>query len=135
MTEKERGEAIKQLVKQLGIDDEQWTLDSELRFEHVPMSGNQFFDVALVGGIKVITINSDHKAYKNLLAMLLKDEKITDKQAVALLKKSADGFRKFLASWARLEDLRTNPAERNKLADIRYEWGTELQKYFEVNEY
>ena len=135
MTEKERGEAIKQLVKQLGIDDEQWTLDSELRFEHAPMSGNQFFDVALVGGIKVITINSDHKAYKNLLAMLLKDEKIADKQAVALLKKSADGFRKFLASWARLEDLRTNPAERNKLADIRYEWGTELQKYFEVNEY
>ena len=134
MTEEERRNAIKQLVKQLGIDDEQWTLDPGLRFEHVPMSGNQFFDVALVGGIKVITINSDHKAYKDLLVMLLKDEEISDKQAAALLKKSADGFRKFLASWARLEDLRTNPAERNKLADIRYEWGTELQQYFEVNE-
>ena len=134
MTKEERIKAIKELVKHLGIDDEEWSLDPELRFEHVPMSGSQFFDVALVGGIKVITINSDHKAYKNLLAMLLKDEEISDKQAAVLLKKSADGFRKFLASWARLEDLRTNPAERTKLADIRYEWGTELQRYFEVNE-
>ena len=50
------------------------------------------------------------------------------------LRKSAEGFKKFLASWARLEEGIQNPSERKDLADIRYKWGESLEKYFEVNE-
>lgn len=135
MSKQEREEDIQKLIKNLGIDtNEVWPLDQELRFEHAPLSGRQFFDLSLRGGIKVIVINTNHKAYKDLLAALLYDEIQDPEQRLKLLQKSADGFRKFLASWARLEDSAMNPKDRNDLADIRYEWGKILEKYFEVNE-
>ena len=136
MTEEERREAIQELVIKLGIPGKV-DLDQDIQFEHLPLSGSQFFDVALVGGVKIITINSKHRAYRDLLAVLLDSKNIGEldnNDAIRLLRKSATGFQKFLAAWASMEDSRINPEERNQLSDIRYELGKYLQEYFKANE-
>ena len=135
MTDEQRRKALQELMKQIGIKDPiDWSPDEELRFEHVPMTGSQFFDISLVGGDMVIQINTKHKAYTYLLGLLLNSEQRSEIPSPKLLQKSTEGFQKFLASWASLENKTMNPTERKALADTRYEWGKILEKYFEVNE-
>ncbi len=135
MTPDERRKALQKLMNSFGIDDPiDWSIDNELRFEHASMTGSQFFDVSLVGGVMVVTINTNHKAYTSLLTLLFNPEERDKIKLPLLLKKSTEGFQKFLASWASLENKTLNPSERKALADVRYEWGKILEKYFEVNE-
>lgn len=135
MTEKERQKAIQEFIMQkLGIDIDDWSPGDKLRFEFGPLNGSQLFDVSLVGGVKIITINVNHKAYKYLLTMLLHDQEIDPNDAVKLLHACAKGFQKLFAAWAGLEDKELNPSERDRLADVRYHWGEELQKYFEIDQ-
>jgi len=134
MTENEKRKAFEELMNRLGIKDVKWSADEELRFEHIPMTGSQFFDISFTGGEMIIQINTDHKAYKYLLGLLLDQEHRDKISSDKLLQKSTEGFQKFLASWASLENKTMNRSDRKNLADIRYQWGKILEKYFEVNE-
>ena len=137
MSPDECKKAIRTFMKQMGIDDEgDLGLDDSIRFEFAPLDGNRFFSIGLVGGVKIITINVNHRAYKYLLMVLFNQpsDGINPDDAVKLVANSARGFQKFLGAWANMENERMNPDERNKLADIRDEWGRHLQEYFKADE-
>ena len=140
MSTKERLEALKKFLDEHNLDQNELMLDPDLQFKHASLTGRMFFDVGLVGGVTIITINTQHKAYTSLLSMLMEYEdsdqttNSSNNHEFKLLKKAAKGFKLFLAAWARLENETPNPTDRKDLGDLRWKWGIELSKYFEVNE-
>lgn len=102
-------------------------------FETVELEGSQFFSIENIGGILRIKINSNHRAYKNLLS-LTKDDEHKELDCKKRLQLTNDGLWLLLTSWARFEDLIKNKDYREKVQDIRFEWGKELNRFLEQNE-
>ena len=106
--------------------------DVKITFDTVEGEGSSFFSIDNVGGILRIKINSNHRAYKNLLLLTEhgNNEGLSDKERLSL---THDGLRLLIASWARYEDLIDNPDKRRRVQDIRYDWGRELDLFLEQN--
>ncbi len=112
----------------------QWVKSNKkIVFEPMELEGHNFFAVENTGGILRVKVNSNHRAYKNLLLLVDLEEykDMKDKQRLELAK---DGIGLLLASWARFEDLIENNDRRKYVQNIRYEWGKELDIFLEQNE-
>ena len=140
MKKEERISVIVDALKADGRDEENakktailWVEeDKKIVFEESVLDGSNFFSVKNLGGILQIKINSDHRAYKNLL-LLTNSEEYTDMDSEEKLKIIHDGMWLLLASWARFEDLIDNNKKRRDVQDIRYDWGKELDVFLEQN--
>ena len=106
--------------------------DKKIVFEEAVLDGSNFFSVKNLGGILQVKINSDHRAYKNLLS-LTNSKEYTDMDSEEKLKIIHDGMWLLLASWARFEDLIDNNKKRKDVQDIRYDWGKEINVFLEQN--
>ena len=106
--------------------------DIKITFDTVEGEGSNFFSIENVGGILRIKINSNHRAYKNLLLLTERGDSkgLSDKERLSL---THDGLRLLIASWARYEDLIDNPDKRRRVQDIRHDWGRELDLFLEQN--
>ena len=107
--------------------------DKKIAFIEAELDGKNFFSVDRLAGVVQVKVNSKHKAYKNLYALVNKNENeyLSDKDRLEL---TQDGLRLLLASWARYEDLMENTEKRETIQDIRYDWGREMDNFLRQNE-
>lgn len=104
-----------------------------VRFQEGELSGSFLFDISFSGGVEIITINTKHKAYENLLSVVEDlPSNMTREQAVGRLKELKDGLRLLLWSWARMEDEESNYEKRRKLSNTRYKWGEIMYDLFDI---
>ena len=111
-----------------------WVKDDEkIVFETAELDGSNFFSTQNTGGVLRVKINSNHRAYKNLLLLTEPDEykDLNDKERLALTR---DGIWLLLASWARFEDLIESHEKKKNVQDVRFDWGKELDVFLEQNE-
>ena len=103
--------------------------EERVRFQKGELSGSLLFDVSLSGGVEIITINTNHNFYKNLLSVV-EDLPIdmTREQAVNRLKNAKEGLRRLLWSWARMEDEETNEKKRKNLSNTRFKWSETMDE-------
>lgn len=99
-------------------------------FVKTDLTGYQFFDVSLEGGVEIIKINTSHNAYKNLLSVVDDfPEDIDREDAVRSLRSAQAGLQLLLGSWACLEDEVESDQKRKEIQHIRYKWGEILNEY------
>ena len=104
-----------------------------VRFQKGELIGSLLFDISLSGGVAIITINTTHKVYKNLLSVVESlPSGMTMDQAVDRLNKSEEGLRLLLGSWARMEDEESNDEKRKKLSNIRFKWSEIMDDLFDI---
>lgn len=141
--ELESDERVQEITARLvikDVDPEEAKIEAEeivannkqIIFKKDVLQGSNFFDVeSMGGGVMQITINIDHPAYKNLVALTEPEEleNLNPKEKLNLLK---DGLKLLLASWARYEDL-SLPEHRKRVQNIRFEWGKELDHFLSEN--
>ena len=103
--------------------------EERVRFQKGELSGSLLFDVSLSGGVEIITINTKHNSYKNLLSVVedLPGD-MTKEQAVNRLKNTEEGLRRLLWSWARMEDEENNEDKRKNLSNTRFKWGVTMDE-------
>ena len=103
--------------------------EERVRFQKGELSGSLLFDVSFSGGVEIITINTKHNSYKNLLSVVedLPGD-MTKEQAVNRLKNTEEGLRRLLWSWARMEDEENNEDKRKNLSNTRFKWGVTMDE-------
>ena len=136
----ERTAEIKDTLVSEGVEPElaiqratEWVKeDKKIVFETAPLEGSNFFSITNTGGILRVKMNSNHRAYQNLISLTEPTEydDLSDKQRLELTK---DGLWLLLASWARYEDLLDSDLQKERVQDIRYDWGKELNEFLERN--
>ncbi|WP_168282587.1 ATP-binding protein [Rhizobium leguminosarum] len=95
----------------------------KFRFKHGPVPSNSIFDIAMVGGVMVITLNTQHPVHAKLFKPL-QDEGADSHpylQDVLFL----------VASWARMEDETLSEKGRKVMWEIRQKWGSIADDLFE----
>lgn len=140
-TKEERIENVKQKIKDYvppsELDQKALSIveDKEnVRFQKGELSGFFLFDINFSGGVEIITINTNHNAYKNLLSLVedLPNE-MTIEEAVVRLTNAKKGLRLLLSSWARMEDEKAhNDKKRKELGDTRYDWCKMMDEFLDI---
>lgn len=94
-------------------------------FAHAEMDTDAFFAVRPKGGALMITLNTDHPAYNNLVEVLDQSTEGASEQDLAeRLTSAASGLRLLLMAWARYEDELPDGSSRKRDAqDTRKDWG------------
>ena len=100
-----------------------------VKFEKYSLGSYHFFEIDLKGGIPIITVNTDHDAYKYLIEPL---EKISKEQipneTVEIIDRASLALDLLFFAWANLENHEINPEKRKELSRIRFEWGEKLSE-------
>lgn len=89
------------------------------------LEGRSFFTVKPVAGEIVIKINLNHPAYENLVEVLEEDvdEEADRDELLDRLERANKGLKLLLIAWARYEDEEHIVERRERLQDIRTDWG------------
>ena len=94
-----------------------------------------FFSVKPQGGAIVVTLNTNHPAYENLVEVLEEEVDNTDTENLKLrLTKSLKGLKLLLAAWARYEDEQPDGKRRQDTQDARVDWGRIARQFLEREE-
>ncbi|MBN3927216.1 ATP-binding protein, partial [Nostoc sp. NMS4] len=113
LPKEERKQVIKETLKEEGVTEVQaellaaTTVDDGLKYTFVeaPLDTSAFFSVKPRGGAIIVTLNTNHPAYQNLVEILEED---VDKADIDTLRSrlinSLDGLKLLLMAWARYED-------------------------------
>ena len=132
LTKKDREQNIVAGLVDEGVDEEQAkelaqiTAVNSLKyvFGHAPSTGSAFFNVKPAGGAMLITLNTTHPAYENLVGVL---EDSADEEGVGSLKarhkKALNGLKLLLEAWARFEDEQPDGKPKTDVQDAREDWG------------
>jgi hypothetical protein len=103
-------------------------------FAYAPINVPSFFDIKLRGGAIIITLNTHHPAYENLIEVL-EDE--VDEANIETLKarliRARDGLKLLLTAWARYEDEQSDK-QRNRIQEVRWDWGRMAREFLEGDE-
>lgn len=91
------------------------------------IGGYNFFDVAFRGGVTIITVNSEHPAYKHLIASLEDIPENMSNDGKERLNKVRAALNLIFVSWANFENHTVKDQERLKLTDVRYNWSKRLE--------
>jgi len=80
----------------------------------------------------VITLNTSHPAYRNLVEVLESDETTTDVEKLQdRLSRASDGLKLLLSAWARYEDELPDGVQRTRAQDARVDWGRMARLFLE----
>ena len=91
-----------------------------------------FFDVQSRGGNIIITMNTRHPAYPNLIEVLDSDvEGVNTEELRNRLIRASDGLRLLLSAWARYEDEQPDGTRRTRAQDTRWDWGRMAREFLE----
>lgn len=88
-----------------------------------------FFNVDIrPGGITEVVFNSRHPTYSKLIKVLDTDvSEATDSDLVSRIQNASDTLKLILAAWARYEE--EDVPSREKIRDIRHEWGKMAKEF------
>jgi hypothetical protein len=116
------------------------TVNDGLKYLFNRPETDAFFSVKSVGGALLITLNTAHPAYENLVEVLGRKD-ITDDAddfaaLCARLTRAADDLKLLLSAWARYEDeLAQTGAPRHRAAlDARNDWGRVARTFLASDE-
>jgi hypothetical protein len=132
----EREEAMREGLRQNNVPEDEINniLDrviargSKYIIQKQPGLGRAFFSVQRVVDAKLITINTDHPAFLNLVDALEGVETNDLDQALETMKKAKISLMLLLEAWAKLEtEARGNEAQF--LSDAREDWGKHLRDF------
>lgn len=83
-----------------------------------------FFSVRQKGGSIIVSLNTNHPAYDNLVEVLRDDtESSDDSELRERLMKASDGLKLVLMAWARYEDEQPDGLRRENAQEARLDWG------------
>lgn len=139
LPEEERKQAIKEILTEEGATQQQAELIAAkivkegLKYEYhdTALDTPAFFSVKSKGGAIIVTLNSNHPAYKNLVEILEED---VDKADIDTLRSrlinSLNGLKLLLMAWARHEDELDGKRKENAI-DTRIDWGRVTRRFLE----
>jgi hypothetical protein len=133
----ERSEDVKQAMVAAGVEETEAQRRAvavirdgrKYEFVHVEMQTDAFFSVRPKGGTILIQLNTDHSAYKHLVALLEQDP--DDSDVVRLrdrMRKSHEGLKLLLEAWARYED-ELSESQKDRARDARSDWGRVAREF------
>lgn len=92
----------------------------------------EIFSVRSKGGALLITLNTTHPAYAHLISLLKHEDAAVDiEQLRSRQRRSFEGLKLLIESWARYEDEVTDPRKKTLVQDIRTDWGRVARDFFE----
>lgn len=104
-------------------------------FAEADIESSAFFSVKPRGGAIIITLNTNHPAYSNLVAVL---EKQTETNDIVVcresLKNTLEGLKLLLMAWARYEDEQPDGPRRSRVQEARTDWGIIARRFLERDE-
>lgn len=110
-------------------------LDLKYIFAHADLDNAAFFSVRSVGGAVIITLNTNHPAYENLVEVLEEDSEEADPATLRdRLANTADGLKLLLMAWARYEDELPDGPRRQSARDARNDWGRIARRFLATDE-
>lgn len=136
----ERKQVIEETLKEEGVTQAQaellaaTTVDNSLKYTFVEadLDTPAFFSVKPRGGAIIVTLNTNHPAYKNLVEILESD---VDKADINTLRdrlvNSLDGLKLLLMAWARYEDEQPDGKRKQDAQDTRIDWGRLARRFLE----
>lgn len=128
----ERKGIIEETLKEEGVSNSDadelaaTTVSDNLKyvFAKAPLETAAFFSVKPRGGAIIITLNTEHPAYDNLVEVL--EENTAGQDIAALttrLSSASDGLKLLLTAWARYEDELPDGNRKQNAQDTRNDWG------------
>ena len=132
----QRKEAMREGLRQNNVPEEEInnilnrviTSGSKYIIQKQPGLGRAFFSVQRIVDAKLITINTDHPAFLNLVDALEGAETNDLDQALETMRKAKISLMLMLEAWAKLEtEARGN--EVQFLSDAREDWGKHLRDF------
>ncbi|WP_414574609.1 ATP-binding protein [Anabaena sp. CCY 9402-a] len=136
----ERKKVIKETLKEDGVTESKaellaaTTVDDGLKYTFVesPLDTPAFFSVKPRGGAIIVTLNTNHPAYKNLVEILEEDVDKADIDTLrSRLVNSLDGLKLLLMAWARYEDEQPDGKFKDNAQDTRIDWGRVARRFLE----
>ena len=92
----------------------------------------EIFSVRSKGGALLITLNTSHPAYAHLISLLKEDSETEDLEELrARQRRSFEGLKLLIESWARFEDEVTDSRKKTQIQDIRTDWGRVARDFFD----
>ncbi len=140
---KQRQAAIVTTLTDMGITKSQakelaaFTVSDNLKytFAEADLETAAFFSVKSKGGAIVVTLNTNHPAYKNLVEILEDEVENVDTETLrSRLTNSLKGLKLLLAAWARYEDEQPDGKRRQDTQDARVDWGRIARQFLESEE-
>jgi len=140
LPKEERKQVIEQTLKEEGVTEAQaellaaTTVNDGLKYAFVeaPLDTPAFFSVKPRGGAIIVTLNTDHPAYKNLVEVLEEDIDKADMDALASrLINSLEGLKLLLMAWARYEDEQPDGKRKEDARDTRIDWGRIARRFLD----
>jgi hypothetical protein len=143
LPKEERKQVIQETLVNVGVTQNEaellaaTTVDDGLKytFAKAPIEGSAFFSVQSKGGSIIITLNTKHPAYKNLVEVL--EDNVDDVDAETLrsrLGNSLDALKLLLMAWARYEDEQPEGNRKQDVEDARIDWGRLARRFLEDEE-
>lgn len=140
LPKEERKQVIKETLKDEGVTETQAellaasTVDDGLKytFAEAPLDSPAFFSVKPRGGAIIVTLNTNHPAYQNLVEILEEDVDKADMDTLrSRLINSLDGLKLLLMAWARYEDEQLDSNKKYTVQEVRFDWGKIAQRFLE----
>ena len=101
-------------------------------FAEASFDSPAFFSVKPQGGAIIVTLNTDHPAYNNLVDVLEKDTVgSSNEELVSRLGRARDGLKLLLTAWARYEDEQPDGNPRTRAQDARTDWGRIARQFLD----
>jgi hypothetical protein len=129
-SESQRKDEVETSLHGVGIENAaelaDWLFKSNLKYSFVEadIESHAFFTVKTKGGKILISLNTNHPAYKNLVEVLESaTEGATLDDLTLRLKNASDGLKLLLMAWARYEDEQPDGNLKNRAQDARQDWG------------
>jgi hypothetical protein len=139
----ERKGIIEETLKEEGVSESAadelaaTTISDNLKylFAKAPLETAAFFSVKPRGGAIIITLNTEHPAYDNLVEVL--EEQTEEQDAPTLsarLSNASDGLKLLLTAWARYEDELPDGVRKQNAQDARTDWGRVARNFLAQDE-
>ena len=144
LTEETRTQELQQALIDDGETKEQAQLISakivqeglKYEFRNSPINDSSaFFSVKSQGGAIIVTLNTNHPAYQNLVEVLQKDVDNADLATLrSRLQNSLEGLKLLFMAWARYEDEQLNESQKARVREVREDWGRVARRFLEQEE-
>ena len=143
LPKEKRQKVIEETLNEQGVTESQAillaakTVDDGMKYVFVEadLETAAFFSVKPKGGVIIVTLNTNHPAYKNLVEILEKDVEGVDEETLrSRLTNSLEGLKLLLMAWARYEDEQPDGRRRQMAQDTRVDWGRIARQFLEQEE-
>lgn len=134
MTDEERKKAILEAFSQMqdlesASEEARNIIENKINTKFIEASLNfpYFFDVSLKGGVTIITLNTDHPAYKHIVEIIENIPEGLDSETKTRFQNLRAAINLIFVSWAFYENHTLKDEDRYKLQMIRLDWGHRLR--------